>query len=91
MIEGRLGPDHFDLVYGINNLGLIYISLHRHSEAEPLLKRALAIRERALGPDHPDVAASLDNLAELYAHQTRHAEAEALGSTRIGHLRTDRR
>ena len=29
----------------------------RYSEAEPLFKRALAIREKALGPNHPDVAA----------------------------------
>ena len=38
----------------------------RYAEAEPLYKRALAIREKALGPDHPDVATSLNNLAVLY-------------------------
>ena len=38
----------------------------RYSEAEPLYKQSLAIREKVLGPNHPDVAASLNNLAELY-------------------------
>ena len=50
----------------------------RYAEAEPLYKRALAIREKALGPDHPDVARSLNNLAELYENQGRYAEAEPL-------------
>ena len=49
----------------------------RYAEAEPLYKRALAIREKALGPDHPDVA-GLNNLAELYDKQGRYAEAEPL-------------
>ncbi len=39
---------------------LVYVT------AEPLLNRALDIREKALGPDHPDVATSLNNIAELY-------------------------
>ena len=38
----------------------------RYAEAEPLYKRALAIREKALGPDHPEVGTSLNNLAALY-------------------------
>jgi tetratricopeptide (TPR) repeat protein len=50
----------------------------RYAEAEPLLKRALEIRERSLGPDHPDVAESLNNLALLYESRGRSAEAEPL-------------
>ena len=34
-------------------------------EAEPLIRRDLAISEKALGPDHPDVAITLNNLAQL--------------------------
>src|SRR5262245_35911711 len=34
-------------------------------QAEPLLRDALAIRERVLGPEHPDTAASLISLAAL--------------------------
>jgi tetratricopeptide (TPR) repeat protein/CHAT domain-containing protein len=48
----------------------------KHLEAEPLLKRSLALREKALGPQHHDVGLSLNNLAVLYRAQGRYAEAE---------------
>jgi Tetratricopeptide repeat len=38
----------------------------KDAQAEPLLRRALAIQEKALGPDHPHVAISLNNLATLH-------------------------
>lgn len=47
----------------------------RYVEAEPILKRVLAIRERSLGPNHPDTATSLNNLAMLYEKLGRHAES----------------
>ena len=62
----------------LNNLAELYRDQGRYAEAEPLYKRALAIREKALGPDHPDVGTSLNNLAELYRAQGRYAEAEPL-------------
>ena len=43
----------------LNNLASVYEAQGRYAQAEPLYKRALAIREKALGPDHPDVAQSL--------------------------------
>ncbi len=49
-----------------------------HTEAEPLIRRALAIDEERLGPDHPIVAANLNNLALLLRATSRLAEAEAL-------------
>jgi CHAT domain-containing protein len=49
-----------------------------YSAAEPLLKRSLAIREKALGPEHPDVATSLNNLAELYRGTGNYTAAEPL-------------
>ncbi len=55
----------------LNNLADLYQKQGRYADAEPLYKRALAIREKALGPNHPDVASSLNNLAELY--RTRRA------------------
>jgi tetratricopeptide (TPR) repeat protein len=57
---------------------LLYDNQGRYADAEPLYKRALAIREKTLGPDHPDVAQSLNNLASLYDHQGRYADAEPL-------------
>jgi len=44
----------------------------RYAEAEPLLKRSLAITEKALGPDHRDVGTSLNRLAYLYQLQGRY-------------------
>ena len=50
----------------------------RYAEAEPLLKSALAIREKALGPDDRDVAMSVNTLATLYQAQGRYGKAEPL-------------
>jgi tetratricopeptide (TPR) repeat protein len=58
-----------------NNLAALYREQGHYAEAEPLLKRALAIREKALGPDHPDVGEALSNLAALYDEQSRYADA----------------
>jgi tetratricopeptide (TPR) repeat protein len=49
-----------------------------HQEAEPLLRRALALREQLLGPAHPELAPGLYNLALFYEEQGRCQEAEAL-------------
>jgi tetratricopeptide (TPR) repeat protein len=48
----------------------------KFSDAEPLLRRALAIRERVLGPDDPRVADSILKLATLLGAQNRAADAE---------------
>jgi tetratricopeptide (TPR) repeat protein len=50
----------------------------RYAEAEQLLKRAAAIREKTLGPDDPDLAESLNYLAAVYQAQGRYAKAEPL-------------
>ncbi len=50
----------------------------QYEQAEPLLQRALAIRERVLGADHPDTASSLIDLARLYKDQGKYEEAEPL-------------
>ena len=62
----------------LNNLAEVYRLEVRNAEAEPLHKRALAIREKARGPAHPDVATSLNNLALAYDAQGKYAEAEPL-------------
>ena len=77
-LETELGPEHTTLATCLGNLCELYVDTGRHDEAEPLLKRTLAIREKVLGPEHPDVAESLHNLAELYREAARHAEAEPL-------------
>jgi tetratricopeptide (TPR) repeat protein len=62
----------------LNNLAELYRVQGRHAEAEPLYRRALAIREKTLGPDHPDVATVLVNYAALLRETGRGAEAEKL-------------
>src|SRR5262249_27427266 len=60
------------------NLGVLYLDQGKLDQAEPLLRRALAIREEALGAGHPDVATSLEALGWLSARQGKVAEAEPL-------------
>ena len=62
----------------LNNLAVLYRNQGKYAEAEPLLKWALDIQEKALGPDHPNVARSLNNLADIYSNQGKYAEAEPL-------------
>ena len=62
----------------LNNLAGLLQDKGRYAEAEPLHRRALAIREQALGPGHPDTAVSLNNLGALIHAQGRYAEAEPL-------------
>jgi hypothetical protein len=51
---------------------------NRLGEAEPLMRRALAIDEASYGKDHPDVATDLSNLATLLQATNRLGEAEPL-------------
>ena len=67
----------------------MYRDQARYAEAEPLHKRALAIREKALGAEHPDVATNLNNLAELYRDQARYAEADSLLQFIVDHYGSD--
>ena len=62
----------------MNLMGLMYLTKALHREAEPLMRRALAIDETSFGAEHPNVAADLSNLAQLLQATNRLAEAEPL-------------
>ena len=62
----------------MNQLAILLLTKALHSEAEPLMRRALAIDEQSFGKDHPDVARDLNNLAQLLQATNRLAEAEPL-------------
>ena len=63
----------------LNNLAELYDGQGRYAEAEPLYKRALAIREKALGPDHPRCRNSRSTTwPSCTTAQGRYAEAEPL-------------
>jgi CHAT domain-containing protein/tetratricopeptide (TPR) repeat protein len=76
-LEKKYGPNHRDVAGALNNLAQIYGSQGRDAEAEPLLKRAIAILDKA-GLNSVEVAPELNNLAALYQRQERYAEAEPL-------------
>jgi len=62
----------------MNQLSLLLNAKALHAEAEPLMRRVLAIDEKSLGPDRPDVAIRLNNLAVLLQATNRLDEAEPL-------------
>jgi len=62
----------------MNDLGLLYHARAQYIDAEPLLRRALAIDEDAYGPDHLNVAMHLNNLCLLLKDTNRPGEAETL-------------
>src|SRR5262249_5925986 len=66
------------LAFVLKNLGDVYLRRHRDHDAESLLRRALAIREKEFGPVHELVAYTLNSLANVYFNQSRLADAEAL-------------
>jgi Tetratricopeptide repeat len=48
----------------------------RHTDAEPLFRRALAIYQKAAGPENPAVATILNNVGQVVKSEGRCAEAE---------------
>ena len=72
------GANHPNVATSLNNLAELYQNEGRYADAETLLKRSLAINEKARGSNNANVALSLNNLAHLYQVQARYAEAEPL-------------
>lgn len=76
------------MALSLSNLAELYRAQGQYAQAEPLLRRALGIFEKALGPNYPDVALSLNNLALLYHAQGQYAQAEALFRRALAILET---
>jgi tetratricopeptide (TPR) repeat protein len=62
----------------LNDIAMLLAVKAEHVEAEPPIRRALAIDEKAYGADHPEVAIDFNNLAGLLKATNRLAEAEPL-------------
>jgi CHAT domain-containing protein/Tfp pilus assembly protein PilF len=75
--ETALGPVHPAVASSLNSLAALQRARGEYGKAEPLLVRALGIREK-LGPGHPDVAESLDELGLLYLDRAEYSKAEPL-------------
>lgn len=84
----KFGPEDPRLARTLNNLAFLYVTQDQYAEAEPLLKRALAIRQQALGTEPAEVATSLNNLAALYGAQGEFEKAEPLYQQAIRILET---
>ncbi len=67
------------------NLGRLYCAQKRYAEAEPLLKRALEIRELTYGPDDPVLGLLLAQYTQVLRGERKFSEAEIaeVRSTRI--------
>jgi tetratricopeptide (TPR) repeat protein len=72
------GPNSVDLAIILENLGNLYRDRPEFDikKAEPILKRALAIREKMLGAEHPETAKTLSDLSLLYFYEKNPAAAE---------------
>jgi tetratricopeptide (TPR) repeat protein len=81
-LRGAGGPDDAPDVANwpdlLNRAGRYFSDRGAYSQAAPLLRDALARREKALGPEHPYTAASLNNLAQLLGDQGDFAAARPL-------------
>ena len=61
-----------------NTIGLTLRGLARYDDAEPHLRKSLAIFRAALPAGHPNIATGLQNLAVVLKDQDKLAEAETL-------------
>ena len=74
--EERLGPEHADTAWSLNNLAVVLQEVDSNDEeVEPLLQRSMEIRRKVLGEDHPLLAGSLNNLGTHYVEHDRLEEA----------------
>jgi tetratricopeptide (TPR) repeat protein len=83
------GPDHPRVAKLLNRLATALEQRQNFREAEPLLRRALAIQRKALGPSL-DTATTLLNLGGLLQNLQRAPEAERLEREAIGILEQKR-
>jgi hypothetical protein len=51
--EKSFGPEHPNIAAGLNNLALLLQTMNRLAEAEPLMRRALALDEKSYSPSIP--------------------------------------
>src|SRR5439155_1539333 len=74
LVERRFGRESLDAALALQVLGRTYLDTGRHAEAEPLLRRGLAIREGF--EESLDLATTLRLLAWVDWWRGRHREAD---------------
>jgi non-specific serine/threonine protein kinase/serine/threonine-protein kinase len=78
LTRGARGLDDAQTLAATAAVGKALAVLHRHAEAEPLLRDAAARAELRLGPDDPATIRCLNALAMTLRMQRKFAEAEPL-------------
>jgi len=63
--EKQLGPEHPNVAWAVNNLGMVLKALGDLDVARAHLERALQIFRQSLGEDHPHTVTVRDNLNSL--------------------------
>jgi TonB family protein len=76
--ESSFGPEHQYVVAGLYNLSELYERRGKYDQAEPLLKRALAMATTLFGADGDGTLMIADRLDALYRATHRDADADAL-------------
>lgn len=77
-MEKRWGPEHPNIVQGLNNLAFLCDHHSKYEEAEMLYQRALAIAEKLLGSRHSLTQITRKNYAGLLRNQGHDEEAKQL-------------
>ena len=62
----------------MTDLALLLEKQDKYSEAEPIHRQALAIRQKVRGPEHPSTLRSIGRLARLLQKQGKFDDAEQL-------------
>jgi eukaryotic-like serine/threonine-protein kinase len=77
ILERVAGPQHYETIRTLSNIGTALIDLGRKSDAEARFRRAIAAAEVTLGPEHPDIAMIRINLGMTLRDLERRDEARA--------------
>jgi tetratricopeptide (TPR) repeat protein len=72
----KIHDPHVD--FALREVGRDYMGEGNPAEAEPHLRRALALRQETLSRDHPDLATAKFTLADCLVDLGRYDEAETL-------------
>jgi serine/threonine protein kinase/lipopolysaccharide biosynthesis regulator YciM len=85
----KLGPEHPDTLFTLNDLGRVYTRMGQPNDAIPLLQEALRLRQAKLGADSPGAWISMESLAAAYraAGRLRAATSLELDAFRIKRAR----
>lgn len=75
--EKYVGPDNPQTARSWSDLGVVYLAVDKHADAEQAFRRSLAIREKTTGAES-DTAMTLGHLATTYIARLQLAEAERL-------------